>query len=166
MQQLEIERKWLVDGWPDLPPVLVCEMWQGYISHAPTVRIRKTVSAAGTSRVLCLKSAGTIARTEVEIEIDAATFDALLGFTCGDLIYKRHRRYALADGLVLEVSEVDPGRETSFFYAEVEFPSMAAAERWQPDETLRDYLSDEVSGVPGYSMGAYWRRTREKPAGN
>ncbi len=162
MNHLEIERKWIVEGWPSLEPCLECEMWQGYISHKPTVRIRKMQTGSNSNYILCLKSKGTIARQEVEIEIDANHFEALKIFTGEDLIYKLHRRYRLTDGNILEVSEVDPGRKTTFFYAEIEFDSMAKAEAWQPEISLSDYLTQEVSGLPGYSMGAYWKRTREK----
>ena len=56
---------------------------------------------------------------------------------------------------------MDAGRPTAFWYAEVEYPTVAAANAWQPAAWgLADYLGDEVTGQPGQSMGAYWLQTR------
>ena len=69
--------------------------------------------------------------------------------------------WCLPDGSALEVNHVDAGRPTAFWYAEVEYPTVAAANAWQPAAWgLADYLSDEVTGQPGQSMGAYWLQTR------
>ena len=38
---LEIERKWMVNGFPDLPLLFSQQMRQGYIATHPTVRIRE-----------------------------------------------------------------------------------------------------------------------------
>ena len=39
---MEIERKWMVKGWPEgLPLTETYQMAQGYISVRPTVRIRR-----------------------------------------------------------------------------------------------------------------------------
>ena len=48
-----------------------------------------------------------------------------------------------------------------FWYAEVEYPTVEAALRWQPEACgLAAYLNDEVTNQPGQSMGAYWAQTR------
>ena len=98
---MEIERKWMVTGWPEgLPLEEEFTMRQGYISVQPTVRIR-------------------------------------------------------------EVNHVDEGLPTAFWYAEVEYPTVEAALRWQPEACgLAAYLNDEVTNQPGQSMGAYWVQTR------
>ena len=42
MNIMEIERKWMVQGWPQgLPLLETYRMDQGYISVRPTVRIRR-----------------------------------------------------------------------------------------------------------------------------
>ena len=42
-----------------------------------------------------------------------------------------------------------------------QYPTVEAANAWQPAACgLADYLSDEVTGQPGQSMGAYWLQTR------
>ena len=74
---MEIERKWMVEGWPaGLPLVEEYAMRQGYISVRPTVRIREEARTGGeTAWVLCFKSAGGLAREEIERPIDKELFD-------------------------------------------------------------------------------------------
>ncbi len=165
---MEIERKWMVQGWPEgLACTKSYRMEQGYISVRPTVRIRREAQDGGpTALVLCFKSAGGLCREEVETEISPELFDRLAGLIGKPLVPKVRRNYALPGGLTLEVNAVDAGRPTGFCYAEVEFPTEAAALAWRPaDAGLAGYLTDEVTGVPGASMGAYWLRTRGEPQG-
>ena len=60
---MEIERKWMVTGWPEgLPLEEEFTMRQGYISVQPTVRIREEALTGGsTDYILCFKSAGGLA---------------------------------------------------------------------------------------------------------
>ncbi len=69
---MEIERKWMVTGWPEgLPLEEEFTMRQGYISVQPTVRIREEALTGGsTDYILCFKSAGGLAREEIERSID------------------------------------------------------------------------------------------------
>ena len=161
---MEIERKWMVTGWPEgLPQTEEFAMRQGYISVRPTVRIREEARTGGrTDYVLCFKSAGGLAREEIERSIDKELFDELETKIIGKpLIPKTRRSYALPDGNVLEVNHVDVGQPTEFWYAEVEYSTVEAARAWQPAACgLADYLKDEVTGQPDQSMGAYWEQTR------
>ncbi len=162
---MEIERKWLVSGWPEgLEPEVIYHMDQGYLTTSPTVRIRREASADQCEYILCLKgksSAGGLSRQEIEIPVEEDVFreiEALIGLP---LIRKERRDYRLPGGEKLEVSLVDSGQPTAFFYAEIEFPTEDAARSWVPaDPVLREFLSREVTGRPGVSMGAYWRKTR------
>mgnify|MGYP003172776170 FL=1 len=160
---MEIERKWLTDGWPQgLEEQRCILMRQGYITTRPTVRIRSEASGDVTEYVLCFKGAAGpdgLAREEIETNIAPDLFAKLEAFIGRPLIEKEQRRYALPGGLSLEVNQVDRGRPGEFFYAEVEFPTREAALAWQPGE-LGEYLSDEVTGKPGQSMAAYWTETR------
>lgn len=160
---MEIERKWLTDGWPQgLEEQRRILMRQGYITTRPTVRIRSEASGDVTEYVLCFKGAAGpdgLAREEIETNIDPELFAKLEAFVGRPLIEKEQRRYALSGGLTLEVNQVDRGQPGEFFYAEVEFPTKEAALAWQPGE-LGEYLSDEVTGKPGQSMAAYWTETR------
>ena len=60
---MEIERKWLIGGFPQNLP-LVCEaaVRQGYVATAPVVRIRESVQEGAARYVLCFKGKGTLAR--------------------------------------------------------------------------------------------------------
>ena len=73
---LEIERKWLVSGWPkdrgtDLPLIKEELMRQGYLTIEPTVRIREeTIVGKKTDYILCFKSRGNgLTRKEIEFPI-------------------------------------------------------------------------------------------------
>lgn len=159
---MEIERKWMVKGWPEgLPLLAEYDMEQGYLSVRPTVRIRKESRVGGeTQYILCFKGKGRLARQELEKEVEPEFYAGLQEIIGKTLIPKHRRDYALPDGLRLEVSLVDAGSPTEFMYAEVEFASEEQALGWQPPRALADYLNDEVTHQKGQSMGAYWLATR------
>ena len=137
-------------------------MEQGYFSVRPTVRIRREALAGGQTRyVLCFKGAGTLAREEIETDIDAGLYARLKALLGKPMIAKVRRGYPLPGGLTLEVNQVDAGQPGTFFYAEIEYPTTEAALAWQPGSAaLAAYLADEVTGKAGASMGEYWLCTR------
>ena len=101
---MEIERKWMVKGWPEgLPLREEFAMRQGYISVRPTVRIREEALTGGrTDYILCFKSGGGLAREEIERSIDKELFDDLeYKIIAKPLIPKLRRSYTLPDGSVL-----------------------------------------------------------------
>ena len=55
---MEIERKWMVNGWPEQPLPLKEEftMRQGYISVRPTVRIREEALTGGETKYILRRS--------------------------------------------------------------------------------------------------------------
>ena len=119
---MEIERKWMVKGWPEgLPLREEFAMRQGYISVRPTVRIREEALTGGrTDYILCFKSGGGLAREEIERSIDKALFEDLEHKIIDKpLIPKLRRSYTLPDGSVLEVNHVDEGQPTEFWYAQM-----------------------------------------------
>ena len=164
MKNTEIERKWLVSGWPSLPLPLVTEqtMRQGYLTVRPTVRIREeAVTGGSTEYILCFKSGSGLVRRELEMPVKQEMFDELEQMIGLPLIKKIRRTYDLGGGLELEVNLVDPGTEHEFWYAEIEFPTYEEAKDWSSTlPELNEYLSREVTEVPGQTMGAYWVRTR------
>ena len=166
--KMEIERKWMVVGWPEgLEQTEVYKMDQGYISVRPTVRIRREALQGGrTALMLCFKGAGGLSREEIETEINAELFAKLEHLIGKPLIHKERRGYRLPGGLTLEVNCVDPDLPTAFWYAEVEYETEAQALAWDPAACgLADYLHDECTGKPGSSMGEYWLKTRgEEPS--
>ena len=156
MDNLEIERKFLLDKFPDSLPLLEsAEVWQGYISTAPVVRIRKKVTADGESYRLCFKGEGGLVRTEVEMPLPAEKYEALLPLLGAAPVHKVFRVYALPSGERLECSLVDG----QYYYAEVEFPTEEAALAWDPGE-WQPWLLREVTQEGQESMAAYWARTR------
>ena len=154
---MEIERKWLIGRFPaGLPLLREASVRQGYISVRPAVRIRESVSRTGSRWELCFKGKGTLAREEVETDISRELFDRLTAFTGTDLVTKEYRVYALPGGEELEVSLVDAGQPTAFFYAYVEFPTVEASRDFVPP----DFLGEEKTESPDFSMSAYWQATR------
>lgn len=160
---MEIERKWMVDGWPrDLNCTEEYRMEQGYFSVRPTVRIRREALQGGDTRyVLCFKGEGTLAREEIETDLAPELYQRLKTLLGKPMIGKVRRGYKLPGGLTLEVNQVDEGQPGEFFYAEIEYPTTQAALDWKPQTpALAQYLNNEVTGQPGASMGAYWLQTR------
>lgn len=163
-EHLEIERKWLVSGWPAADLVICKEEWmrQGYVTVEPTVRIREERQVGGTTDyVLCFKSKGLLTRKEIEFPIREEHFRELEDLIGLPLVPKVRRTYALPSGLALEVNYVDEGAATAFWYAEIEFPDEASARSYDPAaDGLAAFLVNDVTETPGESMGAYWVRTR------
>lgn len=111
-------------------------MRQGYISVHPTVRIREEALTGGdTQYILCFKSAGTLAREEIERPIDQELFRQLeQKIIAKPLIGKLRRSYALGETHLLEVNRVDQGQPTEFWYAEVEFDTVEDALTFRPQD--------------------------------
>lgn len=144
---MEIERKFKLIEFPDLPQVVFLDQWQGYLATDPEVRIRRTENhTAGTETyILCIKSVGDLVRHEVETDITRAQFEEL----AYPLIHKELHAYRLPDGHVIECSKVDDG---AFSYAEVEFDSVEEANAWTPPE----WLGREMTYEKGFKMRQYW----------
>lgn len=168
---LEIERKWMVKGWPssNFPLLFTEQMRQGYIATHPTVRIREenTISSTITEKtiqdnyVLCFKSSGLLARKEIEMNIPKEKFMELEDLIGLPLIHKIRNTYLLPDGHHLEVNHVDEGLDSEFWYAEIEFQTEEEAIHFNPHQVgLKDYLNDDVTKQPNQSMAAYWCATR------
>jgi len=157
---MEIERKFLIDAFPNALPLLrTAAMRQGYLSVNPVVRIRsehiRETDGGETQRyVLCIKGAGTLAREEIEVELPEEKYRALEGLLPMPPVRKEFRAYALPEGLELECSHVDEGEPTAFFYAEVEFDSVDQARAFEAPA----FLGREVTEERQYGMGSYWSR--------
>lgn len=174
---IEIERKWMVRGWPENMPLLKEEeMRQGYVSVSPTVRIReekcifsseipikKGSDCVSDDFILCFKSKGGLSRKEIEFPIEKKYFDEISELIGLPLILKTRRTYLVSNGSHLEVNHVDQGLSGEFWYAEIEFESEEEAIDFLPaDFGLGDYLRNDVTGQKGSSMGEYWAETRVK----
>lgn len=154
----EIERKFLIDSFPDdLPLKQGFQVYQAYLSIDPEVRIRRNVvRGQDVAYYLAIKSSGELARQEVELHISKEHFYALAEMVEQPFILKDFRIYQLPNGLELECSHVDKGWNSEFMYAEVEFPSVKAAQDFVP---LPNFTKD-VTYNPAYKMKNYWKRTR------
>lgn len=156
---MEIERKWHMKHAPELPLRTHTRMSQSYLSLTPEVRIRRyedLMNGAADTYELTIKSEGTIAREEINKPLSAEEYDILLRMTDGCApIVKDHRTYDY-QGYVLEFSAVDPGRESAFTYAEVEFPTLEAAKAF----AAPDWFGAETTEQQGFRMKGYWKKTR------
>lgn len=172
---MEIERRWFVEGWPEdtegTPKMDILreeEMDQGYVTIEPSVRIRREALVRGTEcteasvrHMLNMKSGRGIARKEVEFPIPEDQYKEVEDLIDKPLIQKVRRTYMLPDGLHLEVSKVDEGLPSEFWYAEVEYASVEQGRAWDPAACgLGSYLANDVTDQPGQSMAAYWAMTR------
>lgn len=153
----EIERKFLIAHFPDLPLLEEADVFQGYLSVEPVVRIRKQVGKKGTGYVLCFKGKGRLCRKEIELDLTETVFRELEELLEIPMVHKEYRVYALGDGHRLECSWVDRGEPTAFLYAEVEFKTIEEAMAFQPPK----WLSEEVTEDSYYSMSQYWQRKRK-----
>ncbi|MCI8443522.1 MAG: hypothetical protein HFG27_13520 [Provencibacterium sp.] len=161
---MEIERKFLIDRYPDLPEQERILMRQGYLATGPAVRVRseqrqdKEGNPLEEARyILCIKGKGKLVREEIELPLEPEIFHRLCALLEAPLIEKRLRTYRLPDGHLLECSLVDPGLPCSFFYAEVEFDSREEALSFSPP----GFLGKELTQLPHSSMSDYWLRRRE-----
>ena len=121
MKFQEIERKWLMDGFPPLQPSSEAEVEQGYLAFEPvTLRIRKIVRAGETRCVLTVKGAGTLQRTEVATEIAPERYDAMSGVLLAPSAHEQYGPFRLPVGARLEFSPVDDWAPGRCCYSEVE----------------------------------------------
>ena len=148
---MEIERKFKLSAFPDLPELAFVEQWQGYLVVDPEVRIRKEINhtEGWTRYILCIKSVGDLVRHEVETALTGEQFEELASMLKYTLIHKELHAYRLPDGHVLECSRVDEG---AFSYAEVEFDSEEEAKAWTPPA----FLGREMTYERGFRMRTYW----------
>lgn len=144
---MEIERKFLVQAAPTLNEAERVEIEQGYIVATPgdaEVRLRRQ----GEQLLLTAKRGAGLVREEVEIELERAQFEALWPLTDGMRLSKV--RYLLRTGdreIELDVYE---GELDGLSVAEVEFPSEAQAESFQPP----GWLGPEITGDERYANRA------------
>ena len=155
---LEIERKFLIDGFPEELELLYdVEIEQGYVSIHPEVRIHKAVdkTSARTDYRLTLKGDGDLTRTEIKTDVSESFYKDALGMLGVQPIAKDYKAYRLGER-ILEVCRVDAGTQNEFYYAEIEFPTEDDAENFIPPQ----FLGREITYNDEYKMKNYWKRTR------
>ena len=155
---MEIERKFLIEGFPQGEFIKEKFAEQYYITTDPYIRIRKSESAGKISFMLTFKGQGTLSRTETELSLTEGQYEDLKSLCKGRPLKKHTRIYPLEGGLLLEASAVNEGEEGSFFYAEVEFPTEEAANEFIP----LPYLGKDVTEDPEYKMNRVAERLNLK----
>lgn len=134
---MEIERKYLVEQIPDNLGSFPCRIIeQGYLSTSPVIRIRKD----NELYELTYKSGGLMAREEVNLPLDRASYTHLLKKIDGRLIRKRRYMIPLSGGLTAEL-DIFEGGLAPLVLAEVEFPDEEHAMSFSPP----DWFGEDVT---------------------
>lgn len=117
----EIERKYLLDGLPDLPEGCeMLELRQGYLpTKSAEERVRRIARGDRVRHVRTFKTGTGIQRFELEEDIDESFFDGMWAMTEGRRIEKRRWRVPAEDGLVWEIDEF---LDRDLVLAEIELP--------------------------------------------
>src|SRR3954451_19043153 len=137
---VEIERRFRLESAPRwLADCPVRRIAQGYLSAGDggEVRLRR----GEDERELTVKRGRGEVREEVEVALDDFQFEALWPLTESRRIAKSRHLIEVRDDLIAEVDVYDGGLD-GLVVAEVEFPSEAAAEAFEPP----DWLGTEVTG--------------------
>ena len=136
---MEIERKFLCNK-PDFE--LSCykkaNIVQYYVSTEPVIRIRKS----DDSFFLTIKSKGSVARQELEMEISEKEFDNLVKLTDKPPVSKTRYFIPLENSLTAEL-DIYNGSLSGLFTVEVEFESIEDAESFTPPEWFGNDVSED-----------------------
>lgn len=146
--ELEIERKYLLSGMPQMPaPSVVLEIDQGYLPGTRLVeRLRRQRANTGTTGYFrTIKVGSGVQRLELEEETDAKTFEHLWQLTQGRRL--RKRRYVIPDGD--RYWEIDEFLDRPLVLAEMELPSVDT--RIEFPEWLAPMVVREVTGEREYT---------------
>lgn len=153
---LEIERKYLLNALPpELEKIRGTPVLQGYIfaDGGREVRLRRH----GKEYYLTVKDGGGLSRHEIEVAITRAQFEALWPCTEGRRLEKN--RYVVKHyGRNLEIDRYAGGL-APLCVGEVEFPSVAASERFRKPA----FFGREVTGEQGFGNASL--AMRGLPAG-
>jgi CYTH domain-containing protein len=146
---MEIERKFRVDV-EDVPPPGErgegTRLRQAYVAVDGDVEVR--VRDKGGTHLLTVKGGRGIERSEVEIEIDAASFDELWRLA-PDRRIDKVRHEVPVDGHTAEL-DLYAGELEGLAVVEVEFDSRQVADGFVPPP----WFGEEVTGDPRWSNAA------------
>ena len=178
MKGKEIERKFLLKKLPNMEFPMIYNVLAWYIQTDPIeIRVRSAnlVGYGGHENgfllnlidpyVMTIKDKGGLVRSEVNIKLERDKFSLLTKFcpSNDNPIEKLYYRAPLKDAAtganrLLEIHFVD----RQWWYAEVEFPNVQAAEGFHPIDypELMKVIDKEVTEDPYYKMANYWKRTR------
>lgn len=144
---VEIERKLLLDAWPEPPAdsvVSVVEIDQGYLPGRKIAERVRRIARDGEMRyVRTIKAGAGLVRTEIEETIDATLFERLWALTDGRRV--RKRRTVVADAN--QTWEIDQFLDRDLVVAEIELATPdadATPPPWLEPFVVRD-VTDEVA---------------------
>jgi len=143
---LEIERKYLLRGRPEMPGALqVYEIDQGYLPGDKLVeRLRRQRDRDGDTRYFrTIKLGSGVQRTEIEDETDQRTFEHLWQLTGGRRLTKR--RYVVAHGD--DHWEIDEFTDRPLWLAELEIAhpeSPVAIPAWLAPALVREVTDEKA----------------------
>ena len=139
---MEIERKFTVKSLPaDLADYPCKTIEQGYLCTRPVLRVRRK----GEEYWLTCKGEGLLVREEHEFPLDEMAYHHLLAKADGRIITKE--RYHIPCGAYTIELDVFGGDLAPLVIAEVEFPSVEAANSFVPP----DWFDADVTEDPAYS---------------
>ncbi len=135
---LEIERKYLLSGLPELSRAKVFAMRQGYLPGKAIIERVRHVEQSGKSKYFrTIKTGRGLVRVELEEEIDAKFFAELWRLTRGRRVVKR--RYKLGR------FEIDEFLDRKLVLAEVELKSAkekVALPAWLEPHVVREVTTE------------------------
>lgn len=136
---MEIERKFLLKRAPrQISDYEHSRIQQAYLCTEPVMRIRKK----DEQYIFTYKSAGLMEREEVEIPLDAKSYEHLLKKCDGNTVSKTRYYMPLDSGLTAEIDIFHDGFD-GLVIAEVEFPDLEAARNFVPPVWMNhDVTSD------------------------
>ncbi len=155
---MEIERKFLADpSGLNLNDYPSAELSQGYLSTDPVIRIRRS----NDSFRLTVKSDGLLAREEFEIALTPEQYQRLSAKVEGTFLTKTRYRIPCSEDPKLTIElDLFHGALEGLVYAEVEFDSVEAADRFNPPS----WFLREVTEDGAYTNAALSRLTPEELA--
>lgn len=140
---MEIERKFLVSEPPHaLPDVSSASLRQGYLVVGAEGEVR--LRAAGSTCFLTVKSGSGMVRQEYEVVLTSEQFESLWPATAGRRLEKR--RFVVPAGDLRYEVDVYTGALQGLMAVEVEFPTLEAAEAFEPPA----WFGAEVTDDPAY----------------
>ena len=140
MENMEIERKFLVKQMPELSKYPFRSLEQGYLCLSPTVRVRKE----DDEYYLTYKSKAQdhISRQEYNLPLTKEAYEQLIKKAEGNIITKKRYLIPLEDDLTAELDVFDPPF-APLVLAEVEFQTVEQANAFKKPEWLGKDVSDD-----------------------
>lgn len=138
--QIEVERKFLVEESTGVPEAVGLEILQGYLAVGGGAEVRLR-SKAGRC-FLTVKRGSGLQRSEYEVGLDTAQFESLWPATAGRRVVKT--RFEIPVGKLTAELDRYHGELEGLLTVEVEFGSVAEAEDFDPPSWFgRDVTDDE-----------------------